>query len=146
MKTTLIALILCASTGLFAQYSKMDKMGIEEACMNYIEGFYEGDTMKLIKALKPSLYKYGYWKNKEGEYKSEGLMTFREALDFAVKLSKNQTFAKAKAAKSVDVLDMSNHIACAKVTAGWGIDYVLLSKDGGRWMIEQVLWEGPLAE
>jgi len=32
--------------------------------------------------------------------------------------------------------------ASAKVTAWWGIDYVLLSKQGDKWVIEQVLWEG----
>jgi hypothetical protein len=39
-----------------------------------------------------------------------------------------------------------NTIASAKVTAWWGIDYVLLSKQGDKWIIEQVLWEGPPAK
>ena len=42
--------------------SAQDKQQIEKACLNYLEGFYEGDTTKLIAALKPSLYKFGYWK------------------------------------------------------------------------------------
>ena len=45
--------------------------------------------------------------------------------------------------RSVKVLEISNHIASAKVTAAWGIDYVLLSKDNDKWMIEEVIWEGP---
>ena len=39
------------------------KEKIERACLNYLEGFYEGDTVKIKAALKPSLYKIGYWKN-----------------------------------------------------------------------------------
>jgi phosphohistidine phosphatase SixA len=48
--------------------------------------------------------------------------------------------------RKVEVLDIGNHIASAKVTAIWGIDYMLLSKDDGKWMIEQVIWEGPYQE
>ena len=44
----------------------------------------------------------------------------------------------------VEVLNIGKTIAAAKVTAWWGIDYILLSKRGDVWMIEQVLWEGPL--
>ena len=63
-----------------------DKQAIEKACLNYIEGFYEGDTSKLIAALKPSLYKFGYWKNdKTGNYDPDGQMTYRAALDYAKK-------------------------------------------------------------
>ena len=44
--------------------SAQEKEKVERACLNYIEGFYEGDTTKLIASLKPSLHKLGYWKNK----------------------------------------------------------------------------------
>ena len=113
--------------------------------MNYIEGFYEGDTSKLETALSPTLYKYGYWKNKEtSDYASAGQMTFEQALDYAKNVAEKKKFAKNGAPKGVEVLDISNHIAAAKITAWWGVDYVLLSKNDGIWMIEQVIWEGPL--
>ncbi|MGC4021080.1 MAG: hypothetical protein QM734_03625 [Cyclobacteriaceae bacterium] len=35
-----------------------DKEQIQRACMGYIEGFYEGDSTKLIRTLKPALYKF----------------------------------------------------------------------------------------
>ena len=54
-----------------------------------------------------------------------------------------KSFAKPDAPKKVEVLDIGNTIASAKVTAWWGIDYVLLSKQTDKWVIEQVLWEGP---
>ena len=55
-----------------------------------------------------------------------------------------KNFAKKDAPKKIEVLDLGNSIASAKITAWWGIDYILLSKRGDKWMIEQVLWEGPL--
>lgn len=121
-----------------------DKAGVEKACLNYIEGFYEGDTSKLVAALKPSLYKFGYWKNKDtGKYDPDGQMTYQQAIDYAKNVMAKKNFAKADAPKKVEVLDIMNTIAAAKVTAWWGVDYILLAKQNGKWMIDQVLWEGP---
>lgn len=142
MKKTVCLSVLCIITSfLFAQ----DKEQVEKACMNYIEGFYEGDTTKLIAALKPTLYKIGFWKNKTtGVYDFDGQMTYRQALDYAKNVLSKKNFAKPDAPKKVVVLDVMKTTAAAKVTAWWGIDYILLSKQNGKWMIEEVLWEGPL--
>jgi len=140
MKKLIILIVIFAA----AKFSPaQDKQQVERACLNYIEGFYEGDTTKLIAALKPSLFKIGYWKNKNGAYDFDGQMTYRQALDYAKNVMAKKNFAKADAPKKVEVLDIGNTIASAKVTAWWGIDYILLAKQNGKWMIEQVLWEGP---
>ena len=121
------------------------KSRVERACLDYIEGFYEGDTTKLIRSLKPALFKFGYWKNdKTGSYGPDGQMTYRQALDYAKRVMEKKNFAKADAPKKVEVLDIMNAIAAAKVTAWWGTDYILLAKNGDQWIIEQVLWDGPL--
>lgn len=118
---------------------------VEAACLDYIEGFYEGDTSKLIRSIRPSLYKFGYWKNKNtGKYEPDGQMTFQQAIDYAKRVMEKKNFAKADAPKKVEVLDIMHSVAAAKVTAWWGVDYILLSRQGDKWMIEQVLWEGPL--
>ena len=107
--------------------------------------FLEGDTSKIISTLKPTLYKFGYWKNKDTkEYESQGQMTFKEAVAYSRNVLEKKKFAKDSAPKKVEVLDIMNHIAAAKVTAWWGVDYILLTKNGDKWMIDQVLWEGPL--
>ena len=141
----LIFLLLLFSAVKFSVAQEKEK--VERACLNYIEGFYEGDTAKLIAALKPSLYKIGYWKNKNtGVYEFDEQMTYRGALDYAKNVMVKKNFAKPDAPKKVEVLDIGIAIASAKVTAWWGIDYVLLSKQGDKWIIEQVLWEGPPAK
>lgn len=118
---------------------------VNRTCLDYIEGFYEGDTAKLVRSLNPSLYKFGYWKNKTtGEYESDGQMTYHQAIDYSKKVMEKKNFAKADAPKKVIILDIMNNIAAAKVTAWWGVDYLLLSKKNNTWIIDQVLWEGPL--
>ena len=129
----------------FTNAQTTDKQGVEKACMNYIEGFYEGDQEKLKASVQPTLNKFGFWKSKEtGEYKQQNYMTFEKALGYAKNVKEKKQFSKADAPKKVQVLDISNSIAVAKVTAFWGVDYMLLSKREDKWMIEQVIWEGPL--
>ncbi len=142
-----VLLILCALfvTNLSFAQLETEKAGVEKACLGYIEGFYEGDTLKIKESIRPTLYKFGYWKDRtSGKYKAEGQMTFEEAVNYAKRVFESKKFAKEGAPKKVEVLDIMNNIAAAKITAWWGTDYMLLSKEGDKWMIEQVLWEGPL--
>lgn len=139
--------ILFILTGCFISImlsAQTDRSEVEKTCLNYIEGFYEGDTAKLIQSLQPSLYKFGYYKNSSGKYAPDGNMTYRQALDYATKVLQRKNFAKPGSPKKVTIMDIGNSIAAVKVTAWWGIDYILLSKQEGKWMIDQVLWEGPL--
>ena len=137
-------LLIVMSITLKLSMAQDTRQKIERACLDYIEGFYEGDSTKLIRSLKPSLYKFGYWKNKTtGVYEPDGSMSYRQALDYAKNVLVKKNFAKPDSPKKVEILDIGNSIASAKVSAWWGIDYILLAKQGDQWMIEQVLWEGP---
>ena len=70
-------------------------------------------------------------------------MTYRKALDYAKRVFEKKDFPKADAPKKVEVMEVMNVIAVAKVSAWWGFDYLLLSKQNDKWMIEEVIWEGP---
>ncbi len=144
IKVITMVLIFLVNFPLKAQ-EVSDNQKIKEVCLNYLEGFYEGDSIKIINNLKPSLYKFGYWKDsKSGKYLGDGHMTYRQAIDYSKRVLEKKLFAKEDAPKMVEVLDIMNHIAVAKVTAWWGYDYLLLSRTKDSWIIEQALWEGPL--
>lgn len=71
MKKILPVILICFLVLSSAAQDSKEK--VEKACLDYIEGFYEGDTAKLIRCLKPSLYKIGFWKNKtSGNYDPDG--------------------------------------------------------------------------
>jgi len=147
MKTCFTLLFTAFLFNLSYGQSMTNKEQVESACMDYLDGFYTGDTTKIIRSIKPTLHKFGFWKDKNtGEYKNEGFVTFDQAKAYAANVAKNKRFPKADAPKKVEVLDVMHQIAAAKVTAWWGYDYILLSKNGDKWMIEQVLWEGPLVK
>lgn len=143
MKALILSLLLCFSLSLIGQ-NPSDEALIETTLNNYVDAFYKGDTTKLKKAIKPRLYKFGYWKNKKnGNYEYYDQMTYDKAMAFVQKMKDEGRTRDESKIRNVEVLDVSNHIASAKVTANWGVDYVLLSKDNDQWMIEQVIWEGP---
>ena len=101
MKTILSALMVLLVVNT-SNGQTTDKQGVEKACMNYIEGFYEGDQEKLKASLQPTLNKFGFWKNKEtGEYKQQNYMTFEKALGYAKNVKEKKQFAKADAPKKV---------------------------------------------
>jgi hypothetical protein len=55
----------------------------------------------------------------------------------------NKRFAPASAPKEVVIYEVLDQIASAKVTAFWGVDYLLMAKHDGKWMISHVLWQTP---
>jgi hypothetical protein len=43
--------------------------------------------------------------------------------------------------KRVDIYEVVDQTASAKVTAFWGIDYMHLAKYDGRWQIINIVWQ-----
>ncbi|MCB9278819.1 MAG: nuclear transport factor 2 family protein [Lewinellaceae bacterium] len=139
-----IALLLCTGIPAFAQDAAADAKGAEQAMMDYLDGFYEGDTAKIIRSVLPEVAKYGYWKDeKTGKYGGEA-MSFQEMLNYANRVKERKRFPKPDAPKKVELFEVQDQTAAGKVTAWWGTDYILLGKYDGKWKIVQVLWQGPL--
>jgi hypothetical protein len=40
-----------------------DSAAVRRAAMDYIEGFYEGDTAKLVRSIRPEVFKYVLWQS-----------------------------------------------------------------------------------
>ncbi len=143
-KITLIAIaILVLGSFVFAG-SKADQEAVEKASMNYIEGFYEGDESKLKAAIAPNLKKHGFRKKKDSDkYTPAGEFPYSKAMNYAKYVREKKSYAKPNSPKKVELLEVSDKIAISKVYANWGIDYMLLAKNDGKWLVHQILWEGP---
>jgi hypothetical protein len=123
--------------------AQTDKQQVERACLDYIEGFYEADTIKLLRSIKPELYKIGFYKRKGDTAYTYSKMTLADALGYARKdIAQGKQMGKKDSPKNIVILDIMKVTAVVKVTALWGSDYLLLSKRNGKWMIEEVIWEG----
>ncbi len=123
--------------------STPDREGVRRAVLDYVEGFYEGDTAKLVRSIRPEVYKYGFWLPRDSTRYVGEQMPWPEFLSYANGVKKNNRQAKADAPKEIALLDVLDQTASAKLTAWWGTDYLLLGRFDGRWMITHVLWQSP---
>lgn len=138
------ALLLFALPGLgLAAQSEDDRRAVERAVLDYVEGFYEGDTAKLVRSVHPEVTKYGYYIPRDSSRYVGEPMPFAEFLSYANQVKARGRPAPADAPKRVEIFDVQDQTASAKLTAWWGTDYLLLARVDGRWMIRQVLWQSP---
>ena len=138
----LIAATLGSAAGLNAQQSS-DREGVRRAVLDYVEGFYEGDTVKIVRSIRPEAAKYGFYLPKDSTRYAGEPMSFQEMIDYAKNVKARGRPTPATAPKQVDILDVADQTAAAKLTAWWGIDYLQLAKYNGKWMILHVLWQSP---
>ena len=147
----LLGLAALATTPLRAQgtsstpVSSAEREAVRRAVLDYVEGFYEGDSLKLARAVRPEIFKYGFWKARDSTRYAGEQMKYPEFFDYARRVKQNNRQAPPTAPKVVDLYDVQDQTAAAKLTASWGTDYLLLGKYDGKWMISSVMWQGPPA-
>ena len=121
-----------------------DREQIKKAVLDYVEGLYTADTMRIYASVHPDLIKRGTFINRETQmYSSFKDMTFKELIDLSENWNKEGTRADPGSIKKVEIYDVQDKTAAAKLTAVWGSDYIHLAKIDGKWMIMNVLWQTP---
>lgn len=148
LSTSLVALACAASPSASALRAQdaasvtlADREAVKRAVLDYVEGFYEGDSVKLARSVRPEVYKYGFWKARDSTRYSGAQMTWPEFFAYARRVKQNNRQAPPTAPKRVELYDVLDQTASAKLTASWGIDYLLLAKYDGKWMISSVMWQ-----
>ncbi|MBC8086766.1 MAG: nuclear transport factor 2 family protein [Phycisphaerae bacterium] len=126
-----------------AQTSR-DTAAVRQAALDYLEGFHEGDSTRLVRAVRPEVYKYGFFVPRGATAYSGERMEWKEFHSYANGVKKSGKPAPATAPKKIELLDLLDQTAAVKVTAFWGTDYLLMGQYDGRWMISHVLWQSPV--
>jgi hypothetical protein len=119
--------------------SKSDSLAIKQAALDYIEGWYEGDSIRMENALHPELAKRNVQTNKNGE----SHLTQMSALTLInyTKVGYGKNTPKNKQQKEVIILDIFQNAASVKIIATDWIDYLHVVKWEGKWKIINVYWE-----
>lgn len=125
-----------------------DRSGVEAAILDYVEGIYEVDSTRIERSVHSELRKRGYWFHPEKKQYYDNLdMSYSELVHLAASWNISGERANAASPKQIDIYDVNDRTASAKLTAAWGIDYFHLAKIDGKWMIMNVLWQSvPLSE
>ncbi|MBT8219936.1 MAG: hypothetical protein HKO89_05430 [Saprospiraceae bacterium] len=115
---------------------------VESAILDYVEALYLVDSTRMERSVSPNLRKIGYWKDpKTGEYRDNLNMTYEQLVSLSARWNTDGKSADEDSVKEIDIYDINDRTASAKLTAVWGIDYMHLAKIDGKWLIMNVIWQ-----
>jgi hypothetical protein len=120
-----------------------DRAAVERAALDYLEGFYNGDSTLIVRSIHPQVRKIGYFRKKGETTFSSEPMSFAEMNAYANDVKRSGKKTPATAPKQVVIYEVLDQTAAAKVIAWWGIDYLHLARYDGKWMIVNVMWQEP---
>ena len=93
-----ILVLLLAPVAAGAQ-SPAERAAVERAVLDYVEGFYEGDTTKLVRSIRPEVTKYGFFVPRDSTTYVGEPMTWHEFLSYARSIREQNRQAPATAPK-----------------------------------------------
>ena len=137
--TLLTAAISLAPFSASPCQSQADSLAIRQTALDYIQGWYTGDAVRMERALHPELAKR--------IVRSDTLGNFRLDQQSAMTLVQGTRNGYGKSTPEADrhddvrILDIYRNAASARIDASDWVDYLQLAKWRGRWVIVNVLWE-----
>ncbi|MFT4605884.1 MAG: hypothetical protein ACI9W4_002629 [Rhodothermales bacterium] len=124
-----------------AQHSA-DHEGVYAAVQDYLEGIYNVQPERIERSVSPDLVKRGWWRKGPGAEYVQSPMNYEQLLDLAGSWNTdNRQGLDDATPRDIQVLDVLDQTAVAKLTAVWGIDYFQLEKVDGAWTIRHILWQ-----
>lgn len=143
MRHAILAALVLGTTVAPAAAQQTDPEGVRRAALDYLEGFYEGDSAKIIRSVRPDVRKVGYFKSRGASTYASEPMSYAEMIAYTNNFKKNGRTTPTSAPREVIVGEINDQTATAKVVAWWGIDYLQLARYDGKWMIVNVMWQSP---
>jgi N-acyl-D-amino-acid deacylase len=116
-----------------------DSAAIRATALDYIEGWYAGDAVRMERALHPHLAKRFVEPRANGGVQ----LTETTALELVQQVRSGGGSETPESARRTDVhiLDIFQNVASVRVDAHGWIDYMHIAKFGDSWRIVNVLWE-----
>jgi Putative lumazine-binding len=113
---------------------------IRKTALDYIEGWYAGDAVRMERALHPELAKRMIStdpKTGRSQFNHMSAMTLVQRTREGI----GKKIPQDRQLKEVTILDRYNNAAVVKIVASDWIDYLEVAKFNGDWKIINVLWE-----
>ena len=116
-----------------------DSAAVEEAALNYIQGYYSGNPERMEKALHPELAKRIVRTGADGGSSLEQ-MDAMTLVEITRRMSQRPV-PEEDWVDDVIILDIYQNVASVRIDAAQWIDYLHLARWNGEWKIVNVLWE-----
>ena len=134
------AVVLAVSFGgtTGAAQTAADSAAIRATALDYVEGWYTGDSARMARAVHPELVKRIVHTDANGS-KIDQMGAERLVAGTARGYGKETPPERQQ--KDVVILDIFQNAASVRATMSDWIDYMQMGKVNGRWVIINVLWE-----
>ncbi len=142
--STVLLLAACVGVTINAAMGDTEKsevQAVERAVLDYCEAFYEVKPEYVERSVHRNVDKFGFWRQGDSTDYHRIPMNYEQLHELAKVWNAKGDQVNADTPKKVEVFDVLDKTASAKLTAQWGIDYMLLVKYEGKWMIERVVWQ-----
>lgn len=134
---SIVVLALVAMVGL-PIFAGDETDAVRRAVLDYVEAIEQGKPELIERGVHPELQKFGFGR-RDGAYRVIP-MDFERLVEIATEM-KAKGYVPEDASHSVEIFDVMDKTASAKLTAFWGIDYMHLAKHDDEWKIVHVLWQ-----
>jgi hypothetical protein len=116
-----------------------DSAAIRRVALDYIEGWFAGDSARMRRALHPDLAKRAVMRDPQGrlflDLQSADMLVRATGFAFGTSLPAARRWAQ------VEVLDVDGDLASVKLHSTQLVDYMHLVRWDGDWRILNVLWD-----
>lgn len=123
-----------------SQSAKSDREQVHAAIEDYVLGLYNVEPERIARSVDTTLHKIGYY-DYNGEAYNHVPMTYQQLYDLSAKWNKKGNQVNDQSPKEIEIYEVHDRAASAKLTAKWGIDFMHLSKVDGRWKIMNIMWQ-----
>ncbi|MEM7187432.1 MAG: nuclear transport factor 2 family protein [Bacteroidota bacterium] len=136
--------MLCAPITSMGQDSevKTDHDMVYAAVEDYVMALYNADPSRIERSVDTTLRKIGYYEW-EGKKYDNVPMTYDQLYKLSGSWNRDGSRTSESSPKIIDIYEVHDKTASAKLTAEWGIDFMHLSKVDGRWKIFNIMWQRP---
>ena len=134
--TAILAAAFSATTA--TAQTSADSAAIVATSLDYIEGWYTGDPVRMERALHPDLAKRIVFTDEQtGQSKLGDMGTDQLVAGAERGIGKNAPVKRM----DVTILDIYENTASVRIDAGGWIDYLHIARWNNEWVIINVLWE-----
>lgn len=133
LRLPVLLLAVAAAASTLSAQSAADSAAIRATALDYIEGYYNADTVRMARALHPDLVK----RIVQDGSRIQGMT----ASQLVRATGSHPPMPESQQVKDVTILDIYRGAAAVRINATDWIDYLQLGRIDGQWKIINVLWE-----
>ncbi len=113
-----------------------DRAAVAQAARDYLDALYKVRPKLLEKCIHSDLVKLGFSRQDPAQDYRKLEMTLKQLREWTGSWNADGSKVTKASPSEVQVLGVMDRVACVKLTAAWGVDYLNLIKDEhGNWLI-----------